>query len=311
GLSVSHPRARAVAGTFGPAPAGELAPGGPGYLYPSTPGHRVRVATGEPAVLRATSTEGPVALAVMHGDEVDCDADGGHGHRPTVGLPKDGTYLVHVAALRGPGELAYALVAETVSAAAANPGGLPITVSSTPPGAAVRGPGGEVLGETPALVVVDRGANGEERSYQLELEGYRRATVEGEVTSGGLVLHADLVPEGQPAPGSRGASRPGSPPGQLPADAAEAVFRSLARALERCRDGYTNVARVELTVRGATGRVMATRVTGTLSGRARSCVAATVRRARFPTFTADRQEVEHTYRLRPRSARPSSGARSP
>ncbi|MGF1469741.1 MAG: hypothetical protein ACFCGT_26755, partial [Sandaracinaceae bacterium] len=59
-LSESHPRARAEAWTFGSSPAVELAPGCPGNLDPSPPGPRVRVAAGEPAVLRATTAAGPV-----------------------------------------------------------------------------------------------------------------------------------------------------------------------------------------------------------------------------------------------------------
>jgi hypothetical protein len=157
GVSAAAPRATLSGRTSAQAsPALELSPGCPGFVDPGVPEHVLRVSDGVPFVVSASSTGGPLALAVSGQGEVRCDSDGGSGHAPHVSIDQPGEYLVYVGALAAAQELPYAL-AVSPSSDAAGSGGVPIaedtrvsvTITSEPSGATVRTPEGEVLGTTP------------------------------------------------------------------------------------------------------------------------------------------------------------------
>jgi hypothetical protein len=76
-------------------------------------------------------------------------------------------------------------------------GAVSVTVTSDPPGATVRTPGGQVLGVTPAMFVLpDAPPDGGSSELVVELAGHARQTVGGKPVDGELVLHATLAPAG-------------------------------------------------------------------------------------------------------------------
>ncbi len=94
------------------------------------------------------------------------------------------------------------------------------------------------------------------------------------------------------------------PPSTLPAtpsrDSVRAALRSVREAAARCgaRDGRHGVANTTITVRGSTGRVAMSRVTGQFAGTATgSCVARAVRGAHFPRFQQSTFQVSFPYRI--------------
>jgi subtilisin-like proprotein convertase family protein len=185
--------------TFGAAAAMELAPGCPGYLDPSTPSHVLHLAGDGPVAVTARSDEGPLALALVNGEEVDCDSDEGAGHRPRVEVTGPGDFLVYVAALRRPEALAYRVEVARPgreSPVAADPNGeVQVTVTSIPPGAEVRTGDGAVHGVTPAMFVLPPGTAGAV-PFELRLDGHRPVRLEGTPAGGALTLHAQLLPLG-------------------------------------------------------------------------------------------------------------------
>jgi subtilisin-like proprotein convertase family protein len=203
GVSAAAPRATLSGRTSAQAsPALELSPGCPGFVDPGVPEHVLRVSDGVPFVVSASSTGGPLALAVSGQGEVRCDSDGGSGHAPHVSIDQPGEYLVYVGALAAAQELPYAL-AVSPSSDAAGSGGVPIaedtrvsvTITSEPSGATVRTPEGEVLGTTPAMFVLPVPGEqiGQERRFVLEMPGHRTAEVTGRLLGGSMVLHASLL----------------------------------------------------------------------------------------------------------------------
>jgi subtilisin-like proprotein convertase family protein len=182
-------------------PAVELSPGCPGWVDPSVPEHVIHLEDATSIVVSARSLQGPVAIAVVGGGEVRCDADGGTGHAPHVTLSTPGEYAVHVGALASAMDFAYELEiapattgATTTSASTTERIG--VTVTSTPAGATVRTPEGEVLGTTPAMFVLPVSADemGRERHFIVELAGHAPADVSGRLVGGTMVLHANLTP---------------------------------------------------------------------------------------------------------------------
>lgn len=200
-LSSAAPDVSMTGTTFGQSPALELAPGCPGFLDPEQPAHVVHVEEDIHVTIRASSGQGPLALAVARGDEVRCDSDEGSGHSPALEFDGAGDYQVYVAALREPAALSYTLSAST-RPAQESPSVVPsedhrdisVTITSEPSGATVRDPDGRVVGTTPAMFVVSlpAGTEGEERSWALDLAGHESVTVTGRVTEGALVLHGQL-----------------------------------------------------------------------------------------------------------------------
>ena len=94
------------------------------------------------------------------------------------------------------------------------------------------------------------------------------------------------------------------PPSTLPAspsrDSVRTALRSVREAAARCgaRDGRHGVANTTITVRGSTGRVAMSRVTGQFAGTATgSCVARAVRGAHFPRFQQSTFQVSFPYRI--------------
>ncbi|MBW2460207.1 MAG: zinc-ribbon domain-containing protein [Deltaproteobacteria bacterium] len=94
------------------------------------------------------------------------------------------------------------------------------------------------------------------------------------------------------------------PPSTLPAtpsrDSVRAALRSVREAAARCgaRNGRHGVANTTITVRGSTGRVASSRVTGQFAGTATgSCVARAVRGAHFPHFQQTTFQVSVPYRI--------------
>jgi subtilisin-like proprotein convertase family protein len=203
GVSAAAPRATLSGRTSAQAsPALELSPGCPGFVDPGTPEHMLRVTDGAPFVVRASSTQGPLAIAVAGEGEVRCDSDGGAGHAPHVTLERPGEYLVYVGGLAQAAELPYELVVTPAADATSQLGSpvaedtrVSVTVTSDPPGATVRTPEGEVLGTTPAMFVLSVPGDqvGQERRFVLEMPGRRSAEVSGRLLGGSMVLHASLL----------------------------------------------------------------------------------------------------------------------
>lgn len=203
GVSAAAPRATLSGRTSAQAsPALELSPGCPGFIDPAVPEHLLRIADGVPFVVRASSSGGPLAIAVAGEGEVRCDSDGGSGHTPHVSIEQPGEYLVYVGALAQAQELPYELVV-VPSAEASTSSGAPVaedtrvsvTITSDPAGATVRTPEGEVLGTTPAMFVLPVPGDqlGQERRFVLEMPGHRTAEVTGRLLGGSMVLHASLL----------------------------------------------------------------------------------------------------------------------
>jgi subtilisin-like proprotein convertase family protein len=221
GVSAAAPRATLSGHTSAQAsPALELSPGCPGFVDPSVPEHLLRVSDGVPFVVSASSTGGPLALAVSGGGEVRCDSDGGSGHTPHVTIDQPGEYLVYVGALAAAQDLPYELVVSP-SAEAAGSGGavvaedtrVSVTITSDPSGATVRTPEGEVLGTTPAMFVLPVPGDqvGQERRFVLEMSGHRTAEVTGRLLGGSMVLHASLLAGTDTPPDTTPAIDPGTP----------------------------------------------------------------------------------------------------
>ncbi|MBX7196397.1 MAG: proprotein convertase P-domain-containing protein [Sandaracinaceae bacterium] len=203
GVSAAAPHATLSGHTSAQAsPALELSPGCPGFVDPATPEHLLRVTDGAPFTVSASSTGGPLAIAVAGEGEVRCDSDGGSGHTPHVAIDQPGEYLVYVGALTTAQDLPYELSVRP-SAEAAGTGGavvaedtrVSVTITSDPPGATVRTPEGEVLGTTPAMFVLPVPGDqvGQERRFVLEMPGHRTAEVTGRLLGGSMVLHASLL----------------------------------------------------------------------------------------------------------------------
>ena len=203
-LSASAPRVTLSGTTFGQAAALELAPGCPGYLDAEQPGHVLHVADDVPFVLRARSEDGPLAIAVAHGDEVRCDSDEGSGHTPTLSFEGAGDYAIYVAALREPAELAYELSAHAQVPGQSDTGeavahgstrDVSVTITSEPPGAQVTDATGAVIGTTPSMFVANVPVDqlGQERSWTLALAGHQSVTVTGRLAEGALVMHGQLA----------------------------------------------------------------------------------------------------------------------
>lgn len=229
-VSSVAPNATLSGTTRGVRSATELSPGCPGYLDPDAPEHIVRVSDDTAIRVRARSSEGPVALAVVGDGEVRCDSDGGSGHAPEITLNAPGRYAVHVASLGEGEELPYELAIANVSDGDAPRSGEPvrvsITITSEPSGATVRTAEGRVLGTTPAMftVAVPQDELGQERRYLLDMPGRAVAEVSGSLTGGAVVLHATMpAPSDSALTAQTSEARPG-----------ELVVRSNAAA--RIRD---------------------------------------------------------------------------
>jgi DNA polymerase-3 subunit gamma/tau len=78
--------------------------------------------------------------------------------------------------------------------------------------------------------------------------------------------------------------------------ALKSVEAQVMQCAAQAGEPVQGTADVELTIAGATGRVMSVRVTG-IQGPVGSCVARAARAARFPQFTRDRLTVNYPYRL--------------
>ena len=204
-LSASAPRATFSGTTFGASAAMELAPGCPGYLDIETPGHVVHVTEDLPFDISVRSADAPLALAVAHGDEVRCDSDEGSGHVPTLSFEEAGEYLLFVAALREPAELAYEVTVaggdarrDVIAAPLGDRVTVNVTITSQPPGAEVRDAEGTLVGTTPAMFVqqVDRDQLGQPRTWTLTLEGHESVTVTGDLSAGAMLLHGHLPEDG-------------------------------------------------------------------------------------------------------------------
>lgn len=185
--------------THGVRSATELSPGCPGYLDPAAPEHIVRVTDDTAIRVRARSSGGPVALAVVGDGEVRCDSDSGSGHAPQITLNAPGRYAVHVASLGEGGELPYELAITNVGDGSnvprsGEPVRVSITITSEPSGATVRTAEGRVVGTTPAMftVTVPQDELGQERRYLLDMPGRAVAEVSGPLTGGAVVLHATM-----------------------------------------------------------------------------------------------------------------------
>ncbi len=201
-VSSGAPSATLSGTTRGIRSAAELSPGCPGYLDPDAPEHIVRVSDETAVTLRARSSEGPLALAIVGHEEVRCDSDGGAGHTPQITLNAPGEYTVHVASLREGGELPYELTI-TKRGDEARPGRdesvrVSITITSEPSGATVRTPEGRIVGTTPAMftVAVPQSEIGQERRYLLDMEGRGGTEVSGRLLGGAVVMHAAMPTSG-------------------------------------------------------------------------------------------------------------------
>jgi subtilisin-like proprotein convertase family protein len=178
--------------------ATDLSPGCPGYLDPDAPEHIVRVSDETTITLRARSSQGPLALAVVGDGEVRCDSDGGSGHAPQITLNAPGEYAIHVGSLNEGDELPYELaISKLGDEARPNEGEsvrVSITITSEPSGATVRTTEGRVVGTTPAMftVAVPQSEIGQERRYLLDMEGRGVAEVSGRLLGGAVVLHAAM-----------------------------------------------------------------------------------------------------------------------
>jgi hypothetical protein len=240
-LNARAPSATLAGTTSGEAPALELAPGCAGFLDPEQPSHLLHVEGALAVRLRATSDAGPLALVVVDDDEVRCDADGGTGHAPTITLTGPGTFAVHVASLRGPAALRYALTVsrptEGADAPAAEPAAasdvtrdVSVTITSSPSGATVLDEAGRALGTTPQMFVVSvpPGEAPRERRWTLSLAGFGSAIVQGSSAAPALILHAELAPDpaardtaapsptaaSELAPAERGENEPANEPAE-------------------------------------------------------------------------------------------------
>ncbi len=195
-----------------------LSPGCPGFVDPSAPEHVVHLTDASAITLSARSLEGPVAIAVVGGGEVRCDADGGSGHVPTVTVSVEGEYQVFVGALAAPADYAYEL---RIAPAAAGDDGtgsrgatrVAVTITSEPSGATVRTPEGETLGSTPLMFAIPVAAAevGSERRFVLEMPGRTSAEVSGRLVGGTMVLHATLLPAAGAVPPDAGVAPAVSP----------------------------------------------------------------------------------------------------
>jgi subtilisin-like proprotein convertase family protein len=206
-LSTSAPRVTLSGTTFGQAAALELAPGCPGYLDAEQPGHVLHVGDDVPFAVQARSEDGPLAIAIAHGDEVRCDSDEGSGHTPTLSFEGAGDYAIYVAALREPAELSYELSVRARVPGQSDAGeavahgstrDVSVTITSEPPGAQVMDASGAVIGTTPSIFVANVPADqlGQDRSWTLALAGHQPVTVTGRLAEGALVLHGQLTPLG-------------------------------------------------------------------------------------------------------------------
>lgn len=195
-VSSNAPRASLSGTTFGSAAAMELAPGCPGFLDPNEPAHVLSVEGDDAVTIAVRSQAGPLALAIERDGEVRCDSDSGAGNVPNVQLEEPGEYLVYVAALREPSELAYELdvrLASIAPAQAEAPSDVSVTITSDPAGAEIVNAEGEVIGTTPNMftVALDSESEGQERSWTLRHDG-NEVEVAGVLRPGALTLHGQL-----------------------------------------------------------------------------------------------------------------------
>lgn len=203
-------RASLVGATHAVSPAAELSAGCPGFLDPKRAEYRIEV--DEHATIRVRSSEGPLVLAARGGQFVECDNDGGSGHRPSLRLTSAGSYDVYVGSLNASAtELSFELDVEIEDADTEpeRPDRLEISITSEPTGALVQRPNGEVLGVTP-MMWTERDPSGSGQEFIVEWTDGQRATLRGVASEGVLALHAVLSGPGslaEPATSER-ASEP-------------------------------------------------------------------------------------------------------
>lgn len=198
------PRAMLTGHSGGTRAALDLGAGCAGFVSADAPDHVIVLTQSMKLDLVARSERGPLALAVVSGDETLCDADEGTGHEPRVQIVTAGRYEVYVASLSSQDGLPYELTIgpgdkdEDDEPAGGRPGEIPlaVTVTSQPPGATVRTASGQVLGTTPAMFVwpVTTAQSTQPQSFVVELAGQAPTTVTGTPANGELALHATLAP---------------------------------------------------------------------------------------------------------------------
>jgi hypothetical protein len=192
----------------------EIGPGCLGYLDPSSPEHIVHVADGGTFRASARALGGRLAIAVGRDGEMRCDSDSGTGHEPSAILEGPGDYSIYVGSLRQPAALPYDLTIapaderDDPAAGATISIEISVVVSSEPPGAEVRTPGGAVLGTTPAMfaLLIPSSEVGTDRKFLLELGGRPIVEARARMTGSVVTLHV-VLPE-LPAASDAGVARP-------------------------------------------------------------------------------------------------------
>lgn len=214
---LTHDARRAtLTGTAGGTrPTIDLAPGCAGFVADGPPDQVVVVREPMKLDFVARSTRGPVALLVVGDDGGLCDGDGGTGHAPAIHTVGAGRYRVWVASMQARQRLPYELTVAPPSKpdAAGSAGGGPavastgtvsVTVMSTPAGAEVRSPTGQVLGTTPAMFEYPASAQPSATlAFVVAAPGAQAATVSGVPMHGELVLNAVLASQAPVIPNGR------------------------------------------------------------------------------------------------------------